>query len=143
MENASNALIMAASVLIAIMIISIGVILFKGSANFVKDYEEANIAVNLQNFNNKFEIYRNKSELNIQDIVSVINLAQQINEETDVGHNSDLYIHVILDLEHIESLRKGDIYNIMQENTDSKYKCKEIIYNENTQRVNIIKFEKL
>ena len=55
-ENASNALVMAGGILIAIMIVSLGVITFQTAAKFAKDYENNVVSTTLQAFNTKFEI---------------------------------------------------------------------------------------
>ena len=80
MENASKALLMAAAVLIALMIISLGVYLFinfGGSSSRIHD----NITQNqLNQFNSQFTVY-NGTEVTIYEVVSMVNLAKQNNEQ--------------------------------------------------------------
>lgn len=60
MENASQALFMAAGVLIAIMVISIGVYLFSSASRIAESYETTMSATEIQKFNNQFEKYSKK-----------------------------------------------------------------------------------
>ena len=102
MENASKALLMAAAVLIALMIISLGVYLFinfGGSSSRIHD----NITQNqLNQFNSQFTVY-NGTEVTIYEVVSMVNLAKQNNEQYGFvngrigNHNgNDNYISIIL-----------------------------------------------
>lgn len=158
MENASKALIMAAEVLIGVMIITIGVAIFRNSAELAKNYENSQERTSLQTFNKKFEIYQKMGIITIQDIVSAANLARQINEENDVNHSSDLCIHIIYtddnySNEHLDDVKKwktSDFYKLMQDNslypgTDEKvkYVCEEIKYNDVTNVVSQLKFKKV
>ena len=59
MENAVKALIMAASVLIGIMIISIGTSLYSSLSEFVETSQENRISLEVQKFNDKFIKYIN------------------------------------------------------------------------------------
>lgn len=152
-ENSTNALMIAAGVLISVMIISLAVYLFKSSADFAESYYADINSKATQAFNNKFEIY-NTDEVTIQDMVSIANFARDTNIKNGVENdkNSSIYIQVILynGSKHLETLDREDLYKFMEENTfvdndpskgEQMYKCKGIEYDENTQRVNKITFE--
>lgn len=108
MENATQALFMAAGVLIALAVISLGIMFFSSASSIGESYEIQMSAVEIQKFNNKFEKYSkqpqyvnpedfhyisklrdarsgNKSKYvfcdynTIADVVSAINLAHNIN----------------------------------------------------------------
>ncbi|MCL2859011.1 MAG: hypothetical protein FWF46_00250 [Oscillospiraceae bacterium] len=80
MENSANALLMAASVLIGIIILSIFVAVFSNAGNFAKNIEAGMSNTQIQKFNNQFEQYFTSPDdtikkMNGHDIVSLVNLA--------------------------------------------------------------------
>lgn len=80
MENASNALIMAGGILLAIMIITFGVVLISIFGNFTKDQEEEMAKTSVMQFNNQFLQYEGEGNT-VHDIVSVINLVKDIQNQ--------------------------------------------------------------
>lgn len=78
MENASKALIMAASVLIGILIVSLAVYLFASFGGQFAILQQENLTKELANFNKQFSIYEGK-DLTIYDIITVANLATENN----------------------------------------------------------------
>ena len=95
MENASRALIMAASVLVGVMIISVGVALFNSFSEFsrstVQKVEDAKIAEWNNNYLKYYGSYTDDNgkvrpiQVTAHDIVSIANSAKQnnINYELD------------------------------------------------------------
>lgn len=81
MENATQALIIAAGVLVGILILSLAVYLFSTmggyAANTQKQMEKDSIA----QFNNKFLKYDGLTDLTMQDIITVKNYALENNKE--------------------------------------------------------------
>jgi len=114
MENASRALLMAASILLGVMIVSVGVALFNSfggfSKNIMNEIEEARIA----EFNAQFlkyygEIYneetmqKEKIKLTTHDVVSLANLAAKNNIEHQVEDENEknektYYIQIVLEM---------------------------------------------
>ena len=152
-ENSTNALMIAAGVLISVMIISLAVYLFKSSADFAETYYADINSKTVQAFNNKFEIY-NTDNVTIQDIITLANFARDTNISNGVENDkkNSIYIQVILynGSIHLETMDREDLYKFMEENTfinndpksgTQKFKCKGIEYDENTQKVNKITFE--
>ena len=92
MENASNALLMAAGVLIGIMILSIGVFLFVDFSGTSREIQDTISSNQLQQFNNQFTIYADRDDLTIYDVISVANLAAQNNLEYSEGHTNYIQI---------------------------------------------------
>ena len=74
MENASKALIMAASVLIAIMVLSLGVYLFSIFGGTSQEITNIITESQISEFNSNFTKYEGKTDIRAQDIVSVANL---------------------------------------------------------------------
>lgn len=101
MDNASKALLMAGSVLLAIMIISLAMYLF---ANFhqATSQIEGNVEESqVMQFNNQFTKYEGNNQVTIYEVLSMANLATQNNKQYQYekqeakGENS--YISVFLD----------------------------------------------
>lgn len=166
MENASKALLMAASVLIGILILSLAVYLFVSfgitSAEMHQQVETQQIA----QFNSQFTSYEVK-ECTIYDVVTVANLATENNRYYELSHRleNNYYIAVKIESTRIEKgygnsteeirayynqLIEQD-YQKMQEKEDEngtkyldlkQYKCK-VDINPTTKRVNSITFSEI
>lgn len=113
MENASNALIIAASVLLGVMIISVGVALFTSFADFSSDSYKQLEEKQISEWNNKYLQYygdittidnrgrevKNPIIVTAHDIVSVANNARQNNnnyelDKTSSGNENLYYVQV-------------------------------------------------
>ena len=137
MENASQALIMAASVLITIMIISVGVYLVSSASGLSQSYDQRASAEEIQRFNSKLEKYStspgyeyiedrtqkknydcSNAELNekwrfcnyntFSDVISAVNYAYNLNVKNDYDNISS--IEVIISFKGKEGL--DGIYGI-------------------------------
>ncbi len=96
MENASKALIMAGSMLIGVIIISIGVYIFTTFGGSSKNIQEQVDNRVLAEFNNNFEKFLG-SDCTIHDIVNTISFAKKNNKEfefTDADRENPYYIEV-------------------------------------------------
>lgn len=96
MENASKALIMSASILIGIIILSIAAYLFTAFGGSSKEIQERVDSRVLAEFNNNFLKYQGSEECTIHDIVNLAKFAKKTNETLEVHSNSQYYIHVNL-----------------------------------------------
>lgn len=74
MENASKALLMAASMLIGIILISLLVIMFRNSGNVSSSYDKTISQEEISVFNSNFTKYIGKN-LTIHEVKSIINFA--------------------------------------------------------------------
>ena len=147
MENASKALLMAASVLIGTIILTMAVYLyasFSGSAQEIgKQMEEGQV----QQFNNKFTSYVDKSgTLTIYDVVTVANLAKDNNGYYGLTEPNDNNFYIQVNCNGIGDKleRMSNLDNLLYSQKDSysqlyRYNC-EVKYNSNTGRVNIVNF---
>lgn len=129
MENASKALIMAATVLLGVMIISVGVALFNTFSEFGRDTLQKVEDKRIAEWNNNFLKYygyisteEDKNPIPIKvsahDIVSVANLAKQNNENYELtkensGNENTYYVQVIV---------KGKYQNFETESDTEKNK---------------------
>lgn len=96
MENASKALIIAGSILIGLLILSVLVYLFVSFGSSSKQIH-AEIDMNrLNEFNNQFLTYEMKDDNTIYDIISVTNLAIENNlyYGYDLSNKGNFYITV-------------------------------------------------
>lgn len=101
MDNASKALLMAGSVLLSIMIITLAMYLF---ANFhqATSQIEGNVEESqVMQFNNQFTKYESNNQVTIYEVLSMANLATQNNKqyqyEKQLAKGENSYISVFLD----------------------------------------------
>lgn len=136
MENASKALIMSASILIGIIILSIGVYLFAAFGGTSKEIQQQVDNRVIAEFNNNFLKYQGSETCTIHDIVNLTKFAQKTNEtlgydKTD--SSEDFYIKVCLNNERNDLTQYAeqdlvDLLNNMQIKTDPATGEKHIPY---------------
>ncbi len=102
MENGTRALIMAATVFLGIMLFSIMVYLFRAGAEVNQDYDQKQIDNQLALYNSNFELY-NVEDNTIMDIISVANLAYNVNEESDYDSENSMKIEIRFNSEYFNS----------------------------------------
>ena len=106
MENASNALIMAAGVLIGILILSLAVYLFADFGRTAADINSQNEQQELIKFNTRFSAYEGREGLTIYDVITVASYAN----ENNLYYNDSLDEHkVIICLDSISNEIQDDI----------------------------------
>ena len=139
MENASKALIMAGTVLIGVMLISIGVYLFSSYGEYSASIYEKIEATRIDQFNAQFLKFYGTRENNggqkekilctIHDIISLANLAKQNNIEQGIENLEDYnetnyYIQIDIGTarrtSHLEKLNDEELLQILKENV-TKY----------------------
>ena len=93
MENATQALFMAAGVLIAVIIISLSVFLFSSASRVSENYDMTMSEIDMTKFNSQFSKFNTANSTNrgnilentsynvASDLVSAINLAYSLNED--------------------------------------------------------------
>lgn len=87
MENASKALIMAATVLIGVIILSLGLYLFAYFSNYANDVEQENITNQIAQFNSQFLAFQGE-DLTVYDVITLANLAKNYNQNNGFTSNS-------------------------------------------------------
>lgn len=141
MENASKALIIAAGVMIALMIVSIGVLLRLNLTQVSDSYVEKLDTVELQKYNNYFEVYEGRNNISAQEIITVIGIAKQKDNETSVWLKNT-------EITNWDEVQKNKFLsdNILFEQSDGTvinvFKCNQIVYDSN-RKVEKIIFEKI
>lgn len=105
MENASKALIMAAGVLIGVLVLSLGVYLFVTFGTSAREIRDDINSARLTEFNAKFNMYADRDDITIYDIISLVNLAQENNSYyKDISnYKSDYVIDIYLDTKDTNS----------------------------------------
>lgn len=156
MENASKALIMAASVLIGVVIISLTAYLFTYFGGSVNEMNQQIEEGQIQQFNNQFTSYEAKGKnLTVYDVVTVTNLARENNTYYGLTESSanNFYIEVRFNSQRIETFSENQLTNLLNQDLDvvkdektgeeirqlKRYACK-VTLNPNTGRVNQIIF---
>lgn len=144
MENATKALIMAASILIGVMILSLGVYLFVTLGSYAKDVEDENRQNQIAQFNIQFLSYKDKDGgLTIYDVITLANTAKNYNDTNGLIIGDDEYISVNLEgnRNFEQKVNNFNLYEnqeyVYKENSTElrKYKCKTILVSELTQKV--------
>lgn len=82
MENASKALIIAGGILLVMLILTIGVSLVGNIQEFADSYNTELSRKELIKYNSSYEVFIGRNDITAQEIVTLINLAQQKNEGT-------------------------------------------------------------
>ena len=80
MENASKALLIAASILLSVLILSLIVYLFVTFGASASRTHDQVAEQQMVQFNSQFTIYADRKDLKIHDIITVANLAKENNE---------------------------------------------------------------
>lgn len=169
MENASNALLMAAGILISVILISIGTYLFTTFGSYSKNINDTLSQTQIEEFNAQFTKYETTpgdetTYCTAYDIVSVINLAKDANEKyeeyknitttrpTNANSQNNTYICVNVNYNSINELSdKNDLNTFIQNNITidtttqetklTKYECIVTVSNQ-TKLVKNIQFTK-
>lgn len=95
MENASKFLIMAATVLIALMLIGIFVYVFRAGARVDEQYDLGQLQHQLELYNSRFENY-NVPDNTIMDLITVANLAYDVNTMTNYDNSNSVLIEIVI-----------------------------------------------
>ncbi len=93
MENASKALLMAGGVLIGIMVISFMVLVLRKAGKMSAQYDNQIANNELTKFNGQFEIY-DKNDNNFFDVITVANLAYDINKKNGYDKQNSVTVEV-------------------------------------------------
>lgn len=80
MENASKALLIAGGVLLTILVLSLAAYLFKQMGSNSSEIYAQMRENEINEFNQQFFNYDGRNDLNIQDVVTIINLAKDNND---------------------------------------------------------------
>ena len=135
MENASKALLIAGSVLIGILLLTLFVYLYtqlsENASNVYSTLDHAEIS----KFNQKFLNYEGRENLTIQDVVTIVNMAKDNNKE----QRKQVTISVKVD--GSEWTTKTNLENEILTNLDKRYKCTAVNIDSETELVNSVEIQ--
>lgn len=125
MENASKALLMAASVLIGVLLMSLMVYVFCFASDYSSKIEDNLYAKEVYQTNVKFEIYNDRNDLTIHDVRTIFNLVDDYNKETQL--NKITITGNVAKISLKDELNKDlDVYKKATYTCSMKYKDKKI-----------------
>lgn len=78
MQNATQALLMAASVMLGVILLATLVYVLRMGGNVNKQYDETQLNYQTEGFNYQFEIYQ-RDDNTIMDMINLLNLAYSTN----------------------------------------------------------------
>ncbi len=81
MENASQALIIAGTILIALIILSIGVYLVSNYRQVGESYEQTKETTEITKFNTNFTKFEERKDITAQEIITLKNFAKNYDEK--------------------------------------------------------------
>lgn len=81
MENASQALIIAGSILIAIVVLSMGVYLITNASKVGESYSSSQELTELTKFNSRFTSFEAREDITAQEIITLANYVRNYNEQ--------------------------------------------------------------
>lgn len=84
MENASKALLLGGGILIGLIVMSIGVYLFASYSGNATSYDQSRQATETRKFNVNFTKFEGRTDITIQEIVTLAKFAKQYEEENDI-----------------------------------------------------------
>ena len=139
MENASKALLMSATVLISVMVISLGTYLFATFGTYSKNINKNLSAKQTQEFNAQFTKYEGGDPCTVYDIVTVINLARNSNNQYEEYQNIDkrpqysdsntyIYVNINKDTNINELSSEQDLNNFISSNNTTMSNGNKIEY---------------
>lgn len=158
MENASTALLIAGGVLLAMLILSLGVMSCTSINSFKEEQAKQELNAEVAKFNDGFTAY-NKSRLFGTDVISVWNKAIDNNKKYAKDDNYKVNIKIVNATYYDDNEEKVITINIMESsqkkgslNKESEFykycktnifKCTEITYNNENGRIDTMTFEQI
>ena len=168
MENASKALTMAGGLLIAMLLVAFMVFMLRKAGMMSAEFDSQMSNNELEKFNSQFEYY-NRKDNNFLDIITVCNLAYDVNKKNgfdssnavviEIGNHvgntmysilpdSSLEKNYFLDTSGnpvymYEKMTEGE-YGAMDTNTGkytTLFECTETSYNDKTGKIKNMKFQ--
>ena len=123
MENASEALIIAGTILIAMIVLSIGVYLVVNYAQVGESYEQTRAETEITKFNTNFTVFEGRTDIKAQEIVTLYNFAQEYRENNgytvtilgvSIGDDPAAFLKDNSNLYSCESITYGDDGRVTQ-----------------------------
>lgn len=133
MENASKALIIAGGILIVILVLTlfayINTKMGSGTHNLYSRLEDHDIT----EFNQKFLNYDGNKNLKIQDVVTLINTANNANKNNNIGAQVSVFVNNASYLDK----STDELNKLLMNNADKTYTCNVIVTGKIVSKVEI------
>lgn len=151
MENATKALIMAGTLLISILLITFLIFFMRKGASASAEYYSTMTDAELAKFNAQFEVYDRDDNI-FSNIITVVNLANDINKKNENSSSNQIEIKVYKDSNKTQPLDLNNIYkdattySNVEKRNDGKlhnqyyFDCDKITYNDVTGKVQSMDF---
>lgn len=94
MENASKALIIAGAILIAILLISVGILVMNSTGNMQDEVGKTADTMATQTFNSQFTTYEGDS-IRASQVRSLLSLIQSSNAKNEVSEGEEKYVKAV------------------------------------------------
>jgi len=147
MENAANALLIAAGVLVGVMILSLGIGLYTSLAQYAENVQKDMTSTEVQQFNEQYMKYINYSgdtkefTLTIHDVVTAASMAYENNL------NDGYYVTINLQgyALNLEQNINENTTRLLEDGLNKEYKCSigDMIINPDTGRVSEVNFSEI
>lgn len=102
MENASKALLMAVSMLIGLIVLSLGIYLVNTFKSFSQDYNDSLEIQRMEQFNAQFTAFSTRNNVSIHEIMTLANYAKEFNTINNIEKTNNQYIKVKIKLKNGE-----------------------------------------
>jgi len=143
-ENATNGLMMAGSILVGIIVISLFVYMFSSMGAIAKDFQETIDSTSVQKFNEAFEKYITRNApsgeqlnaddlLTAHDLLTVYNLAEEKNRQAGMDIIKIKFTGITFDINDMTTFPKKQ---------DALFYCvsQSLKYNEETGKISYMEF---
>lgn len=132
MENAAKALLIAAGVLVAILILTIGVALYIMFSGQAKNYNIIVSEIETDKFNSNFNVFLGQTDIKAEEIISIVNKAKEYNNEVTV---------LVCKKNGFTVISTASSEEFLQDYINTTFKCDDtnVMYNENG-KITKIKF---
>lgn len=147
MENASQALIIAGGILLAIIVLSLGVNLIVSYSETSESYEQIQGDLLMNKFNTNFTKFKDRKDITAQEIITLKNFAQNYDNEN--GTTTNIYVNNSKIREEDEEFIKKYAPEKKEISGKTTVKMKYFEYQENSieyesnGRIKVIKFKEL
>lgn len=119
MENASKALLLAGGVLLMIIVLSLATLIINRMGSQTSDFYQKMSETSIDEFNQQFFNYHEKTKLRIQDVVTIVNLAKDSNARGIVP----VEVKVIYNGIQLQNSSSKDMISMLSSDMDSEFSC--------------------
>ena len=140
MENASQSLIIAGGILMAIIVLTVGVYLFVNYSKVSGNYGQLQINKEINKFNTNFTKYLERTDIAAQEIITLKNFVRNYNKQNETDVEVEL-LNVSNTMEDVAFIKE---YSVNDVGEKIYFECENIYYDtDGDGRVTKIEFKKI